>query len=287
MNDTKHGGEDGFYLRLTSTGTLEYCTYFGGDSFDQVQSLVMDSSSNLYITGLTSSSNFPTTEGALNTTHNGGLDCFVLKISSLSVVIQYSTFIGGSNIDEGIDIAVDELGYCYIVGNSNSDDFPTTLGAYDTTYGGWMDVFISKLSIDGSTLLYSTYLGGSIDDEVYALVLDDDNNAYVTGYTGSSNFPVSIGAYDTVISGSVDVFVSKISTDGSSLSYSTFIGGSTNDYINDIDLDEKRMLILLDGLFQMISLSQMMQNINLFWEKQMHLQLNYQQMVLHSLIQLI
>lgn len=249
MNETINAGVDGFYLRLSSTGTLDYCTYFGGDNFDRANSLVMDSSSNLYITGMTSSSNFPTTDGALNTTYNGGSDCFVLKISSLSTVIQYSTYIGGTNIDEGIDIAVDELGYCYIVGNSNSDNFPTTLGAYRTTYSGWMDVFISKISIDGSTLLYSTYLGGSTEDEPYALVLDDDNNAYVTGYTESSNFPTTIGAYDTVIGGSSDAFVSKISTDGSSLSYSTFIGGSTTDEINAIDLDAEKNAYLTGKTF--------------------------------------
>jgi len=154
-------------------------------------------------------------------------------------VLSYSTFLGGTNTDEGRSIAVDSGGNAYVTGRTFSFNFPTTLDAYDTTYANWADVFVTKLNAAGSAMVYSTYLGGDSDDYGYGIAVDSSGNAYVTGLTSSSNFPVTPGAFQATIGGSFqsDAFVTKLNGDGTALSYSTYMGGSNYDQANGIAID--------------------------------------------------
>src|SRR5205814_8754446 len=152
-----------------------------------------------YVAGETVSSNFPTTAGAFQTTFGGGVfgagDAFVTKLNPTGSALVYSTYLGGSSSDAGSGIAVDAAGNAYVTGGTGSTDFPTTIGAFQTTKGGgFRDAFVTKLNPTGSALVYSTYLGGSGDDYGYGIALDALGNAYVTGGTGSTDFPTTPGA---------------------------------------------------------------------------------------------
>jgi hypothetical protein len=149
----------------------------------------------------------------------------------------YSTFIGDLNEDIGYSIALDSENNAYITGTTKSSDFPVTSGAFDTRYNGKIDCFVVKLSADGSTILYSTFIGGGYRDEGNSIALDTENNAYITGETYSSNFPVTSGAFDTSYNGGNECFVVKLSADGSRLLYSTFLGGHGWDEGSSIALD--------------------------------------------------
>ena len=163
------------------------------------------------MTGGTNSSDFPTTAGAFDTTHNGSDDFFVTNLNSTGSALVYSTFLGG-NSAEGYwgDIAVDDSGNAYVTGETNSSDFPTTAGAFDTTYNDSADVFVVKLDFTGSVLDYSTFLGGIHEDMGYDIAVDGSGNAYVTGVTESSDFPTTAGVFDTTHNGGVDAFVAKL-----------------------------------------------------------------------------
>ncbi|MFX0064876.1 MAG: SBBP repeat-containing protein, partial [Candidatus Hermodarchaeota archaeon] len=216
---------------------LCFSTFLGGSdesNEEQGWALALDSANNVYVTGLTPDAvtNFPTTPGAMNETHNGDYDVFVCKLSADGFSLVYSTFLGGSEYDSGCALAVDSVNNVYVTGTTGSTDFPTTPGAYSGTYSN-EGVFVSKLSANGSSLLYSTVLGGDVG---FALALDSANNAYVTGYT-YSNFPTTPGANDTTHNGGPDVFVCKLSANGSSLVYSTFLGGSGDDWGYGLALD--------------------------------------------------
>ena len=233
---SSNGGMDVFVLKLAANGSsLEYSTFVGGSGDDQGLALALDGVGNAVVTGSTKSSGFPTTNGAYDPDHNDNKDVFVLKLN-LSAVgeasLLYSTFVGGSANDEGLALALDSVGNVVVTGQTYSDDFPTTDGAYETTLKGVQDVFVLKLDLavaGEASLLYSTFVGGSGDDQGLALALDDDDNAVVAGGTKSFNFPTTDGAYDTIYNGSWDVFVLKLAANGSSLDYSTFVGGSNWD----------------------------------------------------------
>jgi hypothetical protein len=225
---------------LQSSGLL-YSTFVGGSGNDEGLAVALDGEGNVVVTGSTRSSDFPTTAGAYDRSHNGGLDVFVLKLrlAADGGSLLYSTFVGGGGDDQGLALALDSSGDAVVAGGTRSSNFPTTDGAYDRSYNGGLDVFVLKLKLaaDGGSLLYSTFVGGGGDDQGLALALDRDDNAVVTGKTGSPDFPTTAGAYDRGHNGNWDAFVLKLAADGGSLLYSTFVGGGSDDWGNALKLD--------------------------------------------------
>jgi endonuclease/exonuclease/phosphatase family metal-dependent hydrolase len=212
---------------------LTYSTYLGGSSNDWSYEIVVDSSGNAYVTGETESPDFPT-QNAFQSIHKGSFDVFVIKLLSTGSSLVYSTYLGGGDIDEGSDIAVDSSGNVYITGTTLSPDFPTQ-NAFQAEYQGEWDAFVTKLSSTGSSLVYSTYLGGNSADPGYGIAVDSSGNAYVTGGTGSPDFPIQ-HPYQTD-QGEWDAFVTKLSSKGNSLVYSTYLGGGDNDEGREIAVD--------------------------------------------------
>jgi hypothetical protein len=231
-------GPDVFVTKLNSTGTsLIYSTYIGGSGNDEGYSIAIDGSGNAYITGRTSSTDYDITPGAFQTTNGGNWDVFVTKLNSAGDSLIYSTYIGGSGDDIGYDIAIDGSGNAYIMGNTESTNYDITPGAFQTTNGGSIDVFVSKLNSTGTGLIYSTYIGGSVIDQGKAIAIDSSGNAYITGNTNSYNYDITAGAFQTTNAGNWDVFVTKLNSAGDSLIYSTYIGGSSGDIGYDIAID--------------------------------------------------
>jgi hypothetical protein len=234
-----YGGQtDAFVAKLDSTGSgLIYSTYLGGNSADYGNAIALDASGNAYITGSSVSTNFPTVN-AVQSIPGGGADVFVSKFSSNGSALLYSTYLGGSGYDEGRGIAVDASGDAYVTGISESEDFPTAHALQPTSPGGGHDAFVSKFDSTGSVLLYSTYLGGSFDDDGNDIVVDASGNAYVTGSTDSMDFPTVNAFQRTPLpSYQTHAFVCKFNASGSALLYSTYLGGNGNDFGNGIAVD--------------------------------------------------
>jgi hypothetical protein len=235
---TYNGGQDAFVTKLSPDGSsLVYSTFLGGTSSDVGKGIVVDGDGSAYISGSTFSSDFPTTAGAFDTNSNGGYDAFVTKLSADGSALSYSTYLGGIGYDEVDGIAVDGAGSASVTGYTGSSDFPTTAGAFTTSKNGIYDAFVTKLNAVGSALSYSTYLGGANFDQGRAIAVDGTGRAYITGYTTSSDFPVSTGAFDTSANGGFDIFVTKLDSSGSALSYSTYLGGTNDDQGNGIAVD--------------------------------------------------
>jgi hypothetical protein len=190
---------------------LAYSTYLGGsrgagasgrEGDDGATDIAVDAAGNAYVTGFTFSRNFPTTAGAFQTTFRPGGDAFVTKLDPTGSTLVYSTYIGGTGNETGQAIAVDGAGNAYVAGTTQSDDFPITPGAFQTTGGGPVDAFaddafVAKLDATGSLLVYSSYVGGSDTDSIGGIAVDAAGNAYVTGSTLSGDFPTTPGALQT------------------------------------------------------------------------------------------
>jgi len=241
------GDADAFVTKLNSAGNgLLYSTYLGGSGQDIGNSIAVDSMGNAYVTGQTSSgvsgtTSFPTTTGAFRPTYLGGSsDAFASKINPSLVgaaSLVYSTYLwGGAGSDFSFGIAVDASFNAYLTGQTNTTGIATS-GAFQTILGGSSDAVVAKLNPLGSALLYLTYLGGSGFDFGNGIAVDGSGNAYVTGQTGSSDFPVTAGVFQMGFGGSVDAFVTKVNPSGSGLVYSTFLGGSSNDAGTGIGVD--------------------------------------------------
>lgn len=216
---------------------LSYSTYLGGSGDDSGYGIAVDDSGNAYVTGVTSSMNFPTVN-AFQVSRNGPTDAFITKINSTGSGLVYSTYLGGMGPDEGQGIAVDASGNAYITGTAYySAMFPTTAGAFQTMPQGQLDGFVTKLNATGNGLVYSTFLGGMAFDNAYAIAVDSAGSAFVTGPTQSSNFPVTAGAYQTKYAAFYDAFVVKFNSSGSGLVYGTFLGGAGNESGRGIAVD--------------------------------------------------
>jgi hypothetical protein len=227
-----------FVTELNPSGTsLVYSTYLGGNSYDFGEAIAVDGSGNAYVTGYTTSANFPITSGVFQTVLGGAQNAFVTKLNFLGTALVYSTYLGGNNSDSGFGIAVDGSGNAYVTGETFSTNFPTTPGTVQAVYGGIGDAFVTKLNSSGTSLAYSTYLGGGREDLGQAIAVDGSGTAYVTGYTASAIFPTTSGAFQTVFGGIADAFVTRLNSSGTSLAYSTFLGGVFEDYGYGIAVD--------------------------------------------------
>jgi len=236
---TSNGGDDDvFVTKLNDTGTaLVYSTYIGGSAGDESYGIAVDGSGSAYVTGWTTSSNYDVTAGAFQTTIGGVGDVFVTKLNDTGMALVYSTYIGGSAGDAGLGIAVDGSGSAYVTGRTQSPNYDVTAGAFQTTYGGGVDVFVTKLNATGTALVYSTYIGGSSQDIGNGIAVDVSGSAYVTGRTDSPNYDVTAGAFQMTLGGGFDVVVTKLNATGTALVYSTYIGGSGKDEGHGIAVD--------------------------------------------------
>jgi hypothetical protein len=234
---------DAFLLKFNAAGSaLTYSTYLGGSNLDYGLSVAVESSGDAYVTGATSSTDFPTTPGAFETAckacANAASDAFVTELNPTGSALVYSTYLGGSGNskgalgDQGFGIAIDASGNAYVTGQTYSTDFPTTLGALQKRYGGGGDAFVTEVNSAGSQLVFSTYLGGKSHDNGLAIAVDSAGNVYVTGGTISSTFPTTSDAFDTICHACVnhigDAFVTELNPVSGTLVYSTFLGGSGN-----------------------------------------------------------
>ena len=193
---------DAFVVKLDAAGTgLRYATFLGGSSWDDGYGIAVDSAGQAYVTGGTGSADFPANLGpGYDTSFNGSSDAFVVKLDAAGTSLRYATFLGGSDVDWGRGIAVDGAGQAYVIGDTESRDFPSAGGpGYDTSFnGGYRDAFVVKLDAAGTALRYATFLGGSGGDSGRDIAVDDAGEAYVTGKTESADFPASLGpGYDT------------------------------------------------------------------------------------------
>lgn len=214
-----------------NTGALMYATYLGGGADDSGFDLAVDGQGNVYVTGLTDSTDFPTTLGAHDRTLAGDLDGFVTKINPAGNALVYSTYVGGTGFEFFTAIDVDAQGNAYVTGNSDDASFPVTVGAFDTTEnGGLNDVVVFKLNPAGSALVFSTFIGGSGQDEGNGLTLTPNNEVVVTGFTDSPNYPVTAGALDATKGGRGDAFVTKLNATGTALVSSTYLGGNLSSF---------------------------------------------------------
>lgn len=229
---TFNGGFDVFVTKFNSTlSYLLSSTFIGGSDYEWANSIVVDSSGNVYVAGTTESDDFPTTSWSYDISYNGGIDdAFVSKLDSNLYNLLSSTFIGGNNTDDAYSIALDSSGNVYVAGMTGSNDYPTTTWAYDRFYNGNLtDAFVTKLDGDLSSLLSSTFIGGSDRDYAESIAISSSGNVFIAGSTLSSNYPVTSGAYDTIRDGYEDSVVSKLDSTLSSLLSSTLIGGSLSE----------------------------------------------------------
>ncbi len=238
---TYNGGtSDVFVTKLNKSGSaLVYSTFLGGGATgpDQGYAIAIDGSGNAYVTGYTYNSDFPVTAGAYDMTYNLGWDAFCTKLNAAGSGLLYSTFLGGTSHEVGRAVAVDGLGYAYVTGWTQSSGYPTTTGAYDVSFTGIEDAFVTKVGATGTSLAYSTFLGGTGLERGLGIAVDGSYRAYVTGWTSSWDFPTTAGAYDGVMNGVGDAFVTKFNSVGNGLDYSTFLGGGVKEYGRGIAVD--------------------------------------------------
>ncbi len=213
---------------------ISFSTFLGGSQDDESSDIALDPSGNVYVVGQTKSLNF-LTKNPFQSTLDGPSDIFVTKLSNTGTLV-YSAYLGGLGDDSGFGIRADPAGNAYIVGATISGNFPTVAGSFRTVQAGGIDVIIAKLNPGGSQLVYSTYLGGSGADEPRSITIDAAGNAYVTGFSASTNFPL-VNAVQTTLGGPSDLFITKLDPAGSALTYSTLLGGGGQEIGNSIAVD--------------------------------------------------
>jgi hypothetical protein len=246
LQSTLNGSQNVFITKVNFTGeALTYSTYLGGSQADVAQSIQLDSSADMYIAGYTFSSDFPTAS-PLQPHIGGGADAFVTELNAAGSALTFSTFLGGSGDDRAYGLALDGSNNIYVTGTTVSSNFPTTTGVFQPELKGTSNAFISKLNPAGSSLLYSTYLGGSGVDQANAIAVNAAGAAYITGFTESSDFPTQypvqgiLGLSNNNLCGSApcaDAFITQLNPAGNGLTYSTYLGGNGPDFGQSIAVD--------------------------------------------------
>jgi hypothetical protein len=255
-----------FITKLNTTGTaIVYSTYLGGSENDAAYGIAIDSSGNAYITGDTTSPNFPITANAFDTTCGVDGNCdvngyprndvFVTKINSTGSALIYSTYLGGANWETGTGIQVDNSGYAYVGGTTTSTNFPTQ-NPLQANINGLADAFVTKVATDGTALVYSTYLGGVGGETAGSIALDSSANPHLTGFTNSTDFPLA-NPLQTSMAGTYDVFVSKLvyavnpvsGLPELHLDYSTYLGGASDDFGKGIAVDSAGSVYLAGATY--------------------------------------
>ena len=247
VQPTLAGEDDGFVAKLTPDGTaLIYATYLGGEDSDLARDIAVDAGGSAYVTGQTCSSNFPT-KSPLQPTLHGPCDAVIVKLAPDGVLV-YSTYLGGSALEDGVGIAIDITGAAFVAGWTTSEDFPTRFPLQSLLNGGAAsgqdeigDAFIAKLAPDGTALLYATYLGGTGGDAAMSMAVDSAGAAYILGETQSEDFPTESPlqprpARAASFRQTLSLFVAKLTADGSALASSTYFGG-TGTNATDIAVD--------------------------------------------------
>ena len=229
------GTEDVFVTKFTPDGSSRlYSTYLGGGSVDEGRGIAVDSRGYAYVTGSAGSLDFPL-KNPIQAATGGSGDAFLAKLSPTGSALVYSTYLGGNATDSASAIAVDSAGSAYIVGSTFSTNFPV-VAPFQSAKGAQQDAFVAKINPAGTAWVYATYLGGNAVDQGNAIAIDGAGNAYVTGYTASTNFPVQ-SPFQAANAGSVNAFVTKINPAGSALVYSTYLGGTASDFGSAIAVD--------------------------------------------------
>ncbi|HED65855.1 MAG TPA: hypothetical protein ENJ09_09910 [Planctomycetes bacterium] len=233
----RSGGSDGFAFRLAPDGaSLEWSTYLGGRADDAAEAVALSDVGTTFLTGTTSSKDFPVTSQAFQTEPAGARDAFVTQIGSEGKVIVYSTLLGGMRDDHGRDVALDGNGNAYVVGKTDSVDFPTTTGALDLRKSD-LDGFVTKLSLSGAALSFSTFLGWNGQDEALSIAIDARQEPWVAGWTQADDLPATPDAMQRYGAGHRDGFVVRLSPSGGSLRYATYLGGEGADEVRSVALD--------------------------------------------------
>ena len=252
-------------IPLVIDPVLRYSLYFGGDGRDTGNSIAVDNKGYAYFVGTTWSDHLKYFK-TLNQTYDsvnaqgfkqgsgpqsvqpyfggGDKDAFVVKINPDGTDLEYITYIGGKGTDEGVGLTIDELGNTYIVGGTNSPDFPTK-NAYRGTISGGYDAFVTKLDPTGQNIVFSTFIGGTSDDFGYGIAIDAKKNVYVTGQTHSWDYPVVNRYQLSPFGGLTDAFITKLNPDGNSIIYSNFIGGSAYDAGTALAVDQNGYACIL------------------------------------------
>ncbi len=236
---TYKGNGDAFVAKVKADGTgLVYAGYIGGAGDDRGYGIAVDGTGSAYVTGWTTSGvGFPVLVGPDLSFNGGAYEAFVAKVRADGTGLVYAGFIGGADGDGGTGIAVDGAGNAYVTGNTGSTEasFPVTVGP-DLTFNGYLDAFVAKVRVDGTGLVYAGYIGGADGEIGTGIAVDGAGNAYVTGYTNSTDFPV-LGGPDLTYHGNGDAFVAKVKADGTGFVYAGYIGGAGNDFGAGIAVD--------------------------------------------------
>jgi len=244
--DTRNGNRDAFVAKLNPAGSaLIYSTYLGGSDGDYSWRIAVDDSGQAYVVGSTKSTDFPTRNPVQPNYGGGQWDGFVAVLNPAGNELVYSTYLGGSDWDRGVGIAVDGSGRAYVAGETHSTNFPTHNPLQPAYGGGYSDAFVAAFDPAGG-LVYSTYLGGSGYDEAWSIAVDGSGQAYVGGTTDSTDFPLQ-NPFQPI--GGADGFVTVFNPAGDALVYSTYLGGSAADWINRIAVDSSGRACVTGGTY--------------------------------------